>query len=299
MKLIALKCPGCGAELEVNSSLKQAVCNYCGQTIYVQKDLDSMDARQFGFEFEHGRMEAQSTVNEDLVTRVRKLEQVLTELNALNKAEAELRGKISQIETKINSSGKLIKRVITLSCLFGGLTIAVSILLDYPVMQSILWGLIAALAGGILAAISFIPAKVNAHRLEKVNAKYEKLVNAKKQIMAEGSSEDIKLIPDKYWNSEALGYICDVLTNKRAMSIQQAINLYEDNLYKQKQLMLQEETMRYQQDRIDLEKTRQKQQQLQMQQDQENLKELGKDIIKGAAVLGASAIVKGIINRKR
>ena len=83
------------------------------------------------------------------------------------------------------------------------------------------------------------------------------------------------------------------------MSIQQAINLYEDEMYRHKQMQLQQETIRKQKDSIELEKERLRQQQFKMKQDQENMKELGKDILKGAAVLGASAIVKGMINRKR
>ena len=30
MKLIALECPKCNAQLEVNEELSQATCNYCG-----------------------------------------------------------------------------------------------------------------------------------------------------------------------------------------------------------------------------------------------------------------------------
>ena len=32
MKLVSLKCPSCGAKLEVNPSLKKYTCNYCGET---------------------------------------------------------------------------------------------------------------------------------------------------------------------------------------------------------------------------------------------------------------------------
>lgn len=39
MKMVKLKCPDCGAVLNVNESLKTATCNYCGCQIYIDEEI--------------------------------------------------------------------------------------------------------------------------------------------------------------------------------------------------------------------------------------------------------------------
>ena len=45
MKLITLKCPGCGATLDVNKELETATCNYCGKKIMVEDENCSKEER--------------------------------------------------------------------------------------------------------------------------------------------------------------------------------------------------------------------------------------------------------------
>lgn len=40
MKLIPAKCPSCGANIEVNESLKNAICQYCGTTILIEEAVE-------------------------------------------------------------------------------------------------------------------------------------------------------------------------------------------------------------------------------------------------------------------
>ncbi len=61
MKLIKMKCPGCGADLEADSEKSQAFCTYCGQKIMIDnetQDLRLADAEKTGYQFEKGRMKA-------------------------------------------------------------------------------------------------------------------------------------------------------------------------------------------------------------------------------------------------
>ncbi len=75
MTMIDLVCPDCGANLSVNDKLTYATCNYCGHKIIVRKD--QQDGHQFGYDFERGRMHAQSVTNTDLAEKIQKLMPVL------------------------------------------------------------------------------------------------------------------------------------------------------------------------------------------------------------------------------
>lgn len=64
MKLIKLQCPSCGAHLEINTSQTVAYCSYCGQKMMIDDEVirvrhEFADAKEAGYEFERGRMQAQ------------------------------------------------------------------------------------------------------------------------------------------------------------------------------------------------------------------------------------------------
>ena len=40
MELIKIKCPNCGASIEINEKLKNATCNYCGTSFMVKKESE-------------------------------------------------------------------------------------------------------------------------------------------------------------------------------------------------------------------------------------------------------------------
>ena len=42
MKLVNFKCPGCGAQLEVDVDLKQATCPYCSKTFPVDDEVQHL-----------------------------------------------------------------------------------------------------------------------------------------------------------------------------------------------------------------------------------------------------------------
>ena len=102
MELINLKCPQCGANLQVNGSLSQVFCNYCGAKISIPKPLGLVaeDAKELGFQFERGRMEAHSTTNKELANRIKALIPHLSKIDRLGKESQELMQIISNLETE-------------------------------------------------------------------------------------------------------------------------------------------------------------------------------------------------------
>ena len=56
MELKEMHCPNCTATLTVDADSREAVCEYCGSVFKIEDTL--RDARDAGYEFERGRMEA-------------------------------------------------------------------------------------------------------------------------------------------------------------------------------------------------------------------------------------------------
>ena len=63
MKLMDVKCPGCGAMMHVEDGARQAVCEYCGTAVPIDDEAVHVKidgAAQAGYEFERGRQQAQA-----------------------------------------------------------------------------------------------------------------------------------------------------------------------------------------------------------------------------------------------
>ena len=43
MRLIDLRCSGCGATMQVNPELKQVSCNYCGRVMLIDDEIKKME----------------------------------------------------------------------------------------------------------------------------------------------------------------------------------------------------------------------------------------------------------------
>lgn len=64
MKVVSLKCPECHAPLMYSKERVLNTCAYCGSTVYVDDEMTwvqvrLMDAKEAGYAFEKGRMQAQ------------------------------------------------------------------------------------------------------------------------------------------------------------------------------------------------------------------------------------------------
>lgn len=79
--------------------------------------------------------------------------------------------------------------------------------------------------------------------LEKINKDEAKNKEAQTKYDAINAEFDVEFIPQQYRNDEALLYIINMLDSQRAFSIQQAINLYEDKLAKDKSDRKREEEL--------------------------------------------------------
>ena len=66
MKLIPLKCPNCGAQLNVDANKESVYCEHCGTRIMIDDEINRLqidNAEEAGYRFEKGRQRAQSEAN--------------------------------------------------------------------------------------------------------------------------------------------------------------------------------------------------------------------------------------------
>lgn len=62
MKIISMVCPNCGASIQVDADKKNLTCNYCGNNLYLDDEVQHIqydNAEETGYQFEKGRQRAQ------------------------------------------------------------------------------------------------------------------------------------------------------------------------------------------------------------------------------------------------
>lgn len=63
MKIVSAVCPNCGASIQVDMDKKNLTCNYCGNNLYLDDEVQHIqydNAEETGYQFEKGRQRAQA-----------------------------------------------------------------------------------------------------------------------------------------------------------------------------------------------------------------------------------------------
>lgn len=63
MKIVSTVCPNCGASIQVDMDKKNLTCNYCGNNLYLDDEVQHIqydNAEETGYQFEKGRQRAQA-----------------------------------------------------------------------------------------------------------------------------------------------------------------------------------------------------------------------------------------------
>ena len=238
MKLMSLTCPKCNAKLEINQDFKNATCNYCGYTFLIDEkrtaSMEIKDPHELGIELEYGRRSATGS-NKELASKVRA---VMEPLIILNEEMVKKNNQIKEIERY----GKRAKTYETVAFVSGGL-ILVSNFMNLTnsdirkFLSSVLWSFI---VFGVLMFLSYYySAKCEGQKktLKMINDHIDDL-----NRRLDGMDTDI--IPPNYRYKQAMEYIYDALWNQRALTMQEAVNLYEDYLHKNRLESMQAEQLR-------------------------------------------------------
>ena len=248
-------CPHCGAPLPPLKKGK-AVCEFCGSTVKAGNDLDLDNARQLGQEFERGRYDAQNSIpGADLAKQIQVLIKPVSDLHQTNFQVNELKTKLDNADAKLKEAHKsgqskeyLIPLLILLIFffLFDGVSIMI------PLM---------------LALLSYVHLHLKRRRkllvLEKAaSAVRGEYTEASAHLQQLYDTYNFDLIPEDYREVEPMSFFVKALNSGRAVSLTQAINLYEDDLHKKQMHKLQAEQNKLQAQQIKLQ-----QQQFEEQQD--------------------------------
>lgn len=239
MKLIALECPKCGAQLEVNAELTQAVCNYCGFQFLIDDEVKQVkmnleNPRQVGYELAWGEAEQKRDECRYNAERIKELIKPVADMNRLIGERNTLYLQIESLQRK-EEEGKDWTALISL-CIF-----TVILLLGEASIFAAVIGLAAAVFSFFICRFwkngqKKIKEAEKAKQLEQKNAQYTALSNRIEQL---SQRYDFDYIPIDYRSAEIMKFLYNAIKNQRAVNLQQAINLYEDERHKEEMAELQ------------------------------------------------------------
>ena len=236
MKLIALNCPGCGAAIKVSQELSKGICNFCGREFLIDDEVQRMEivnGRELGFQHEQGRLDAVEKNRADFLTDLQEALQVQKDYDIIKSV---LPRKKWTYERKVKSNGTEIAIVISgliLDVILGAI-ISEGLPFDSTAILQLIICTILLIPIGLLTTV-FIKneRKMKEQPCNHLQGEIEEL-ELKWQETEKKYDEKIAIIPVDYRNTSAIENFYNFISNRRADDLKQAINLYEEELYRQR-----------------------------------------------------------------
>ncbi len=227
MQFVEMKCPSCGAEIKIDRTRKEAYCESCGTKLFVE---DIQSTNQLG----------QPVADASLVDLLKNVAPLYSEKASMDSQIKEKEDSIKLYQSKANSI-KLpfynveylnIYLIATVVC--GGLT-----LIGFT--NAYMFLLCGALTvGAVYMYLNTKKKQAVMQEIVKNQSDISDLKKASDDVDRKLSEYAIDAIPQQYRCSDAIDYFCEVLGNQRANTMQQAINLYEEDKRNKKNIEIQE-----------------------------------------------------------
>ena len=297
MKLLSLKCPNCAAPLEVNASLRSAACNFCGHSFIVDDEaarirVEVEDPRRVGYEFERGRMDAQDGgADPELARKLKELVGPLSRLADLEPRLGELAGTAAGLRGELDAmrspAGK--KKVwLAPAIIAGGAAV-----LAFTRRA----GMAGAMSLLPLAALLFLALSiVRRARIARLGRKLDAVEKERAGTAAEVGSiharHDVGLVPEDYRTVKAVRFMAAALSNRRALTIQQAVNLYEEEEHKARMEALMKE-------QTELQRRHMRESHGSARASRDKGESIGRMVAKGMAMAAGAALLGRFLGRKR
>lgn len=249
----AFACPYCGASLPA-SEMGTIICDFCGSSVVIQDDGVSLEnARQMGYEFERGRYDAQNSPQGAALAR--KIKELIQPIDDLNQTTTQ----IDELKKKIQSTTAKRRIGINMKWLWLGLFVLfVLSRITHVSVTPLVW-----LVTIVILALFSIFDKLQRKASQKeITALNKKLDAANAHLKWLYDTYDIDYIPDDYKRAEPMSFFARVLLTGQAMSLHQAIKLYEED-------RRQKEAVRYQAEQLELQVQQLALQKQQLQQERE------------------------------
>ncbi len=239
MDFIKLTCPCCSATLKVEPDELFVTCDYCDQTF--ERKIDAEEKNKIARK-----------------NNLKKLKDYITAMDALEKLKAEVK-KAQQAYDASQAEKNSLKSSVSIASIFIGLIfcslffklVIGNLLSHHPFVALFLF----LLCGGIaFAGVFFGKGYYVAKRLKKeeICTEKEKVLNAVIKKEEEFRKEfDISFLPEKYRRKDTAMFFMKMFEEERASTMQDAFNLYEDELVKKQNKAYQQEQLRLKQEEIE------------------------------------------------
>ena len=300
MKLVELSCPACGAQMQVNTELKSCVCNFCGKQMIIDDEIRKIEVDQseaFGYGFEKGRMDVlKGEADKGLIDMVSRIKNHIEEKKRL---EGELSDKLNEKNRLYGEREKKDVKEFGIAAYIGIMVALIALMVCYQDTELILKFL--AVVGAVaLDAFIFYYVKEDmkkkeAIRIEGIDRRLGELENDLDKTKAklekledEGREINMDIIPNAYRNSDALDYMRSSLASGRAMSINQACALYDEEKRHRDMIKQQQEQMELQRQQI--EELRRLREAEADDDDEEHDSGMGKQVAQAALAAGTTII---------
>jgi DNA-directed RNA polymerase subunit RPC12/RpoP len=254
------KCPNCNARLTIKENSERTVCEYCGSVYLIDDERTRTrqaleKSRQEGYEFERGRMEAQSAgAGEDLLLHLTKMIDNTNKRDELSKKAKKLTDKMVEVSENVQKYSSVFYSLIPYLICAGAALIAVVNLFESSsgILSRFVFLLIAGAAGyfGMRFSKSYISSKALQFSTEMYSLQ-EQVDNITRDMNKIEDDSYLEIIPPEYRTAEALKALYDFLVTKRALNIQQAITLYEDKKRNDEILRMHREQIEFQKKEIE------------------------------------------------
>lgn len=249
-KVSSHACPHCGAPLPT-TKLGTVYCDFCGAAVTLS--ADTSEPRQFGFEFEKGRYDAQNSIpGAELAAEIKKLIPPLDDLRQTTIQLDELKAKVRKAEKELkkgDATNKLLMYILPVASFLV-----------------LLWLDASFLAALVVALFIFGFYKIRITGREKSLQTAYKTYKDKMAVTADHLNEvynsyNFDIVPEEYRQRDPMVFFVKVLNSGRAASLQQAINLYEEEKHKKELLRLQQEQNALKQQELEIQRQQLKDQQ--------------------------------------
>ena len=245
-KATSLSCPQCGAPLP-HADPGRRFCEFCGAPITVTPEsLLENEPRKFGYEFEKGRYDAQNSIpGLELAEKIHELIQPLADLHRAEACLADLEKKVALAKEDVEKADRTNKI----------LMYALPLLLFYALFSR---GMNIFISLAVALGVFIIYKGTVSLKMQSLQDSYssykDQMSSAMEQLNVLLNTYNFDLIPEEYRQREAMIYFVKVLKNGRAASLQQAINLYEEEKHQKRIFRLQEEELALKQQALDVQR---------------------------------------------
>ena len=228
MQFAEMKCPNCGAEIKIDRSRKEAYCESCGTKLFVE---DIQSTNQLG----------QPVADASLVDLLKNVAPLYSEKASMDSQIKEKEDSIKLYQSKANSIKLPFYNVEYLNIYLIAAVVCGVLTLIGLYANAYMFLLCGALTvGAVYMYLNTKEKQAVMQEIVKNQSDISDLKKASDDVDRKLSEYAIDAIPQQYRQSEAIIFFCGVLENQRANTMQQAINLYEEDKRNKKNIEIQE-----------------------------------------------------------